>query len=209
MSLSGRPIEREEPPPVVRCGGDQRSRLSLAGRSSIPGEEDGTGNWLVRLRVLGWLTRLIEDSGDAGETGGKAPGGGGEGKKGGGKGKGKGGPPGLVKPSIADTMKLNVYADNWFMLYVNGRLVAVDPKTARYTETTAKRINIEHDTARLQFYLAVIGDVVGINVTANAKEGGISANAQPFREAVADFRADAQCPSSDADFVYLMTSIKF
>ena len=47
-------------------------------------------------------------------------------KKGGGKGKGKGGPPGLVKPSIADTMKLNVYADNWFMLYVNGRLVAVD-----------------------------------------------------------------------------------
>jgi hypothetical protein len=48
-------------------------------------------------------------------------------KKGGGKGKGKGGPPGLVKPSIADTIKLSVYADNWFMLYVNGRLVAVDP----------------------------------------------------------------------------------
>jgi phosphatidylethanolamine-binding protein (PEBP) family uncharacterized protein len=47
-------------------------------------------------------------------------------QKGGGKGKGKGGPPGLVKPSIADTIKLNVYADNWFMLYVNGRLVAVD-----------------------------------------------------------------------------------
>jgi phosphatidylethanolamine-binding protein (PEBP) family uncharacterized protein len=40
---------------------------------------------------------------------------------------GKGGPPGLVKPAISDTMKLNVYADNWFMLYVNGRLVAVDP----------------------------------------------------------------------------------
>jgi phosphatidylethanolamine-binding protein (PEBP) family uncharacterized protein len=39
----------------------------------------------------------------------------------------KGGPPGLIKPSIADTMKLNVYADNWFMLYVNDRLVAVDP----------------------------------------------------------------------------------
>ncbi|OYW15393.1 MAG: hypothetical protein B7Z55_15075, partial [Planctomycetales bacterium 12-60-4] len=48
------------------------------------------------------------------------------GKGKGGKKKG-GGPPGLVKPSIADTMKLNVYADNWFMLYVNGRLVAVDP----------------------------------------------------------------------------------
>jgi len=39
----------------------------------------------------------------------------------------KGGPPGLVKPSLADTIKLNVYADNGFMLYVNGRLVAVDP----------------------------------------------------------------------------------
>lgn len=50
-----------------------------------------------------------------------------EGGPGGGKGKGKGGPPGLVKPSITDTIKLNIYADNWFMLYVNGRLVAVDP----------------------------------------------------------------------------------
>lgn len=48
-------------------------------------------------------------------------------KKGGSKGKGNVRPSdGLVKPSIADTMKLNVYADNWFMLYVNGRLVAVD-----------------------------------------------------------------------------------
>lgn len=26
-----------------------------------------------------------------------------------------------------DTIKLNVYADNWFLLFVNGRLVAVDP----------------------------------------------------------------------------------
>ncbi len=57
--------------------------------------------------------------------GGPRPGPGGKGGPGGGK--GKGGPPGLIKPSIADTMKLNVYADNWFILYVNGRLVAVDP----------------------------------------------------------------------------------
>ncbi|MBL9199931.1 MAG: hypothetical protein JNL39_05455 [Opitutaceae bacterium] len=34
--------------------------------------------------------------------------------------------PGLVKPTMADTIKINVYADNWFVLYVNGRLVAVD-----------------------------------------------------------------------------------
>lgn len=30
------------------------------------------------------------------------------------------------KPSLADTVKANVYADNWFVLYVNGELVAVD-----------------------------------------------------------------------------------
>jgi hypothetical protein len=51
---------------------------------------------------------------------------GGPGGKRKGGGKGKGGPPGLVKPKIDDTMRLSVYADNWFMLYVNGRLVAVD-----------------------------------------------------------------------------------
>jgi hypothetical protein len=44
-----------------------------------------------------------------------------------GKGKGKGGPPGVVKPAMADTVKANVYADNWFVLYVNGKLAAVDP----------------------------------------------------------------------------------
>lgn len=32
----------------------------------------------------------------------------------------------IVKPGIEDTIKLNVYADNWFMLYINGRLAAVD-----------------------------------------------------------------------------------
>jgi hypothetical protein len=39
---------------------------------------------------------------------------------------GKGGPPGLVKPAMSDTLKVNVYADNWFMLYINGVLAAVD-----------------------------------------------------------------------------------
>jgi hypothetical protein len=37
-----------------------------------------------------------------------------------------GGGPKLRKPSIADTVRANMYADNWFMLYVNGELVAVD-----------------------------------------------------------------------------------
>ena len=51
--------------------------------------------------------------------------GGGPGGKGGG---GKGGPDnkGLIKPTMADTMKVNVYADNWFVLFINGKLRAVD-----------------------------------------------------------------------------------
>jgi len=53
-----------------------------------------------------------------------------------GKGKGKGGPKGgrrgggtpdgKRKPGIADTLKANIYADNTFVLYINGRLTAVD-----------------------------------------------------------------------------------
>lgn len=37
-------------------------------------------------------------------------------------------PPGgkLKKPQISDTIQANMYADNWFMLYINGELVAVD-----------------------------------------------------------------------------------
>jgi len=30
------------------------------------------------------------------------------------------------KPSMNDTIKANMYADNWFMMYINGELVAVD-----------------------------------------------------------------------------------
>lgn len=43
-----------------------------------------------------------------------------------GKGKGKGGGPKIAKPRITDTVKANIYADNWFKLYINGNLVAVD-----------------------------------------------------------------------------------
>ena len=39
-----------------------------------------------------------------------------------------GGPggPRIAKPRIADTVRANIYADNWFKLYLNGNLVAVD-----------------------------------------------------------------------------------
>lgn len=47
-------------------------------------------------------------------------------KKGGGGKKGGADSKGLVKPTLADTIKVNVYADNWFVLYINGRLTAVD-----------------------------------------------------------------------------------
>jgi len=33
---------------------------------------------------------------------------------------------GIRKPNMADTIKANVYADNWFEMYINGELVAVD-----------------------------------------------------------------------------------
>jgi hypothetical protein len=51
--------------------------------------------------------------------------------KGGEKGKkgkkgGKGDKPGMVKPTMADTIQLSVYADNWFILYINGKLRVVD-----------------------------------------------------------------------------------
>lgn len=38
---------------------------------------------------------------------------------------GKGGPR-IQKPKIEDAVKAAIYADNWFQLYINGNLVAVD-----------------------------------------------------------------------------------
>lgn len=32
----------------------------------------------------------------------------------------------IQKPRISDTTRANIYADNWFVLYINGNLVAVD-----------------------------------------------------------------------------------
>lgn len=34
---------------------------------------------------------------------------------------------GIVKPDLSDTIRASIYADNWFVLYINGRQVAVDP----------------------------------------------------------------------------------
>ena len=36
------------------------------------------------------------------------------------------GRPRIAKPRIGDTVRANIYADNWFKLYLNGNLVAVD-----------------------------------------------------------------------------------
>ncbi len=33
---------------------------------------------------------------------------------------------GLIKPTMADTIKVSVYADNWFVMFINGTLAAVD-----------------------------------------------------------------------------------
>ena len=34
-------------------------------------------------------------------------------------------PPGK-RPRMSDTVKANIYADNWFEMYINGKLIAVD-----------------------------------------------------------------------------------
>ena len=62
---------------------------------------------------------------DTADEPGPPPGGELKGKKG--KGGKKGDKPGMVKPAPEDTLKLNVYADNWFILYINGKLRVVDP----------------------------------------------------------------------------------
>lgn len=34
---------------------------------------------------------------------------------------------GVIKPDLSDLIKASIYADNWFVLYINGKQVAVDP----------------------------------------------------------------------------------
>lgn len=41
-------------------------------------------------------------------------------------GSGKPGMKSLIKPTLADTVHVDVYADNWFAMFINGELVAVD-----------------------------------------------------------------------------------
>lgn len=36
------------------------------------------------------------------------------------------GPKDLIKPTMEDTIKINIYADNWFKMYINEQLIAVD-----------------------------------------------------------------------------------
>ena len=104
------------PPPATNPAPGPTSMPTAGGGNFNPPAQTGAGAQPMQV-----------GAGQGGQRPSGAPGGpgGGEGK--GGKKKKGGGPQGLIKPSIADTMKLNVYADNWFMLYVNGRLVAVDP----------------------------------------------------------------------------------
>lgn len=67
----------------------------------------------------------LEVTSDAANETNPPPAGEGKGKKG--KGGKKGDKPGMAKPAMEDTLKLDVYADNWFILYINGKLRVVDP----------------------------------------------------------------------------------
>jgi hypothetical protein len=35
--------------------------------------------------------------------------------------------PGVIKPGPKDLIQLTFYADNWAMIFINGKIVAVDP----------------------------------------------------------------------------------
>lgn len=66
---------------------------------------------VVPLVILGSLSLAMQDAP-------RKQGGGGKQRK----------PPqdGIVKPAMTDTIKANMYADNWFAMYINGKLVAID-----------------------------------------------------------------------------------
>lgn len=66
----------------------------------------------IILFLLALLPGLAEPSPTAGEAGRRS-----------------GGPRegGIVKPRLTDTIRAQIYADNWFVLCINGKLVAVDP----------------------------------------------------------------------------------
>lgn len=81
----------------------------------------GAGRRFLSLGIIGAMACLFSLALISAQ-----PPGGGKGEKGKGKGKGKVGPAGLVKPAMSDTVKANIYADNWFILYINGKLTAVD-----------------------------------------------------------------------------------
>ncbi|MDR3402915.1 MAG: YHYH protein [Chthoniobacter sp.] len=47
---------------------------------------------------------------------------------------------GLIKPRMDDTIKVNIYADNWFVMFINGELVAVD--SIKFTPHNVMSIDI-------------------------------------------------------------------
>jgi len=96
-------------------GGDSKGK---GGKRPPPNEPDGAKG---EVGVTG--EQAPPGSGEADRPKGERPKGG-KGK--GGKG-GPGDPSGLIKPAPTDALKLNVYADNWFILFINGKLRVVDP----------------------------------------------------------------------------------
>ena len=107
------------PLPVPPAGGASASAPPQGGRRPLEN---------IFAQSNQGAAQLAQNTATPGEAPPRGPGGPG-GSKGKGKGGGrKGGPDskGLIKPAMTDTIKVNVYADNWFMLYINGKLTAVD-----------------------------------------------------------------------------------
>lgn len=116
-----RPPRREDGP------GGERPRPMQKGQNNQPPPPQGS-------RAVGGPDAKMQggpggQSGPSAQGGAEPPrGGGGPESRGKGKGGGKGGADnkGLIKPTLADTVHVDVYADNWFAMFINGELVAVD-----------------------------------------------------------------------------------
>ena len=70
----------------------------------------------VSMLALGCLALAMQDAPRKGSGGGR----------GGNRKPPQDGQGGVVKPAMSDTIHGSVYADNWFAMYINGKLVAVD-----------------------------------------------------------------------------------
>ena len=102
--------------------GEQRGRRGGGGNGSGANEANGTVIDRYEIQPRGASASPGAVRGDEPQDPPPPP------RRGGKGGRGGKGPPqdGVVKPSMSDTVHGAAYADNWFMMFINGKQVAVD-----------------------------------------------------------------------------------